>query len=59
MEEEEETRRKNKPEIDEKKFQYEKFYLALISLYINLFTDQYWNKPKIKRWRPDFFWHKR
>ena len=49
MEEEEEIRGKNKLEIDEKKFQYEKFYLALISLYINLFTDQYWNKPKIKR----------
>ena len=32
MEEEEETRGKNKLEIDEKKFQHKKFYLASISL---------------------------
>ena len=33
MEEEEETKGKNKPNLDEKKFQYEKFYFPLISLY--------------------------
>jgi len=49
MEEEEETKGKNKPNLDEKKFQYEKFYFSLISLYINLFIDQYWKKPKIKK----------
>ena len=32
MEEEEEIRGKNKLEIDEKKFQHKKFYLASISL---------------------------
>ena len=39
----------------EKKFQNEKFYLASISLYINLFNNQYWKKPKNKKQRPHFF----
>ena len=56
MEEEEETKGKNKLEIDGKKVpKWEILFSLNLSLYINLFNNQYWKKPKNKKQRPHFF----
>ena len=56
MEEEEETRGKNKLEIDEKKFQHKKFYLASISLRTLTYSlTNIGKNQKLKSEDQDFF----
>ena len=58
MEEEEETRGKNKLEIEGKKVPKREILFSFnLSLYINLFNNQYWKKAKNKKANTTFFSH--